>query len=404
MSRYGRRRGAFMDGRLRSVLFVAVVIGAFFEVGTEPRRFGPLVDAFALAAVGLVGAAAMLGSEYAAAPPRQREYLAPEPRLGTQPDTAPPVCRYLTAPAAQQPQPPKPRPFLRERPTDLSVPRFGEGARAQGYRWQLPERTVQNGIAADEATIGAFTLRAASVIGPGHRCAQPAEPRQDSYRIGRSPDSRHAIVAVADGLSSAARSDAGATTASSQAVTLLREQLETVGFDGLDAKELYGRIAQSVAAQANGRGVDPSQLATVLITAVLAEPDANGVARAWIAWLGDSSAWTLDPHVPLWRFAAGEAKDRTSAVVSNEVAGRLPDTPQLARDHYVTLAPGTALALVTDGIGDAWADPDGNVNEYFANAWRAPVPATRFTADVGFDAPQCLDDRTAVVLWNGVGA
>ena len=70
-------------------------------------------------------------------------------------------------------------------------------------------------------------------------------------------------------------------------------------------------------------------------------------------------------------------------------------------DRLVTLAPGAALALVTDGIGDAWADPAGNVNEYFANAWRSPVPATRFTADVGFDAPQCLDDRTAVVVWNG---
>ena len=386
-----------MGGRWRAVLFVAVVIGAFIEVSTPHRRYGPLVDMFALAAVGVVGAAVVLGSESAATLARQRDRLAQEP----QPSTPVPVCRYVTGPAAQQPQPPRPRPFLRERPTDLSVPRFGDGARAQGYPWLLPERTVQNGIAADEATVGAFSIRAASVIGPGHRCGQPAEPRQDSYRIGRSRDSRYAIVAVADGLSSAAWSDAGATTASSQAVTLLREQIGTVGFGGLDVKELYGRIAESIAAHATGRGVDTSHMATVLITAVLAEPDANGVAKAWVAWLGDSSAWTLDPHIAGWQFAAGEAKDRAAAVVSNEVAGRLPDTPQLARDHYVTLAPGAALALVTDGIGDAWADPAGNVNEYFANAWRSPVPATRFTADVGFDAPQCLDDRTAVVLWNG---
>lgn len=386
-----------MGGRWRAVLFVAVVIGAFIEVSTEHRRYGALVDVFALAAVGVVGAAAVLGSEAAATLARQRDRLEQEP----QPNATVPVCRYVTGPAAPQPQPPRPRPFLRERPTDLSVPRFGDGARAQGYPWLLPERTVQNGIAADEATVGAFTIRAASVIGPGHRCGQPAEPRQDSYRIGRSRDSRYAIVAVADGLSSAAWSDAGATTASSQAVTLLREQIETVGFGGLDVKELYGRIAESVAAHAAGRGVSTSHVATVLITAVLAEPDANGVAEVWVAWLGDSSAWTLDPRVPLWRISAGDAKDRTAAVVSNEVAGQLPDTPQLARALYVTLAPGTALALVTDGIGDAWADPAGNVNEYFANAWRSPVPATRFTADVCFDAPQCLDDRTAVVMWNG---
>ena len=386
-----------MGGRWRAVLFVAVVIGAFIEVSTEHRRYGPLVDMFALAAVGVVGAAAVLGSESASTLARQRDRLAQEPR----PSTTVPVCRYVAGPAAPQPRSPRPQPFLREQPTDLSVPRFGDGARAQGYPWLLPERTVQNGIAADEATVGAFTIRAASVIGPGHRCGQPAEPRQDSYRIGRSRDSRYAIVAVADGLSSAAWSDAGATTASSQAVTLLREQIETVGFGGLDVKELYGRIAESVAAHAAGRGVATSHVATVLITAVLAEPDANGVAEAWISWLGDSSAWTLDPRLPLWRISAGDVKDRTAAVVSNEVAGQLPDTPHLARDLYVTLAPGTALALVTDGIGDAWADPAGNINEYFANAWRSPVPATRFTADVGFDAPQCLDDRTAVVMWNG---
>ncbi len=408
-----------MEGWVRAVLLAAVVVGALVEVGTEHRRYGLLVDVFALAAVGVAGAAAVLGSEAAGTLARQRERLAQEPR----PDGTAPICRYVTAAVpttasaasaslsraqalsqAQvqaQAQAARPQPFLRERPTDLSVPRFGDGARAQGYPWLLPERTVQNGIAADEAAVGAFTIRAASVIGPGHRCGQPAEPRQDSYRIGRSRDSRYAIVAVADGLSSAAWSDAGATTASSQAVTLLREQIESVGFGGLDVKELYGRIAESVAAHAAGRGVSTSHVATVLITAVLAEPDADGVAEAWVAWLGDSSAWRLDPRSPLWMLSAGDAKDRAAAVVSNEVAGRLPDTPQLARDHYVTLAPGAALALVTDGIGDAWADSAGQVNVYFANAWRSPVPATRFTADVGFDAPQCLDDRTAVVVWNG---
>ncbi|MFG2915981.1 protein phosphatase 2C domain-containing protein [Kitasatospora sp. NPDC048298] len=405
------RRDGLTDGWVRAGLVAAVVIGAFAEVSTPHRHYGWLVEAFALAAVGVVGAAAALGSEAAAAPARQRDRAERESRLVREPrpDATAPGCRFVTAPAAPvapaapTAQPGRPRPFLRERPTDLSVPRFGDGARAQGYPWLLPDRTVQNGIAADEATVGALTLRAASVVGPGHRCGQPAEPRQDSYRIGRSPDSRYAIVAVADGLSSAAWSDVGATAASSQAVTLLREQIETVGFDRLDVKALYRRIAESIAAHAAERKVGTSHLATVLITAVIAEPDANGVARAWVGWLGDSSAWTLDPRVPRWQFSAGEAKDRAAAVVSNEVAGRLPDTPHLAVDQYLTLAAGAALALVTDGIGDAWADPTGNVNDYFANAWRAPVPATRFTADVGYDAPQCLDDRTAVVVWNGRG-
>ncbi|MER5640558.1 protein phosphatase 2C domain-containing protein [Kitasatospora sp. NPDC002227] len=386
-------RGVLLIGRARTVLLVAVLAGAFVEVSTEHRRYGWLVDVFALAAVGVVGMAAVLGSEAS----RPRDRLAPEPRPGP----AAPVFQHLPGPPPPPARPPKPRPLLQERPTDPSVPRFGNGAPAQGYPWLLPERTVQNGIAADEAAVGAFAVRAASVVGPGHRCSPPAGPRQDSYRIGRSRDSRYAIVAVADGLSSAAWSDAGATTASSQAVTLLRAQVEAGGLDGLDAVELYGRVAESVAGYAVRRGVDSSHVATVLITAVLAEPDADGVARAWVGWLGDSSAWLLDPRGGPWQCSSGDAKDRAAVVLSNDVAGRLPDTPQLARSHYLTLPPGGALALVTDGIGDAWADPAGHVNEYFANAWRLPVPATRFTADVGFDAPQCLDDRTAVVVWNG---
>ncbi|WP_052434017.1 protein phosphatase 2C domain-containing protein [Streptacidiphilus melanogenes] len=400
-------RPGLMNGWLRAAELAVVVAGAFVEVNLPHRQYGLLVDMFALAAVGVVGASTVLGSEAAETLARQRERLEQPQRLQPQTPSQPPshatapVCRFVNGPAVSQAQAPKPKPFLRERPTDLSVPRFGEGARAQGYPWQLPDRTVQNGIAADEATVGAFTVRAASVIGPGHRCAQPAEPRQDAYRIGRSRDSRYAIVAVADGLSSGAWSDIGSTTASSRAVTLLREQIDAVGFEKLDVEALYGQIAESVAGQAAVRGVGSSDVSTVLITAVIAEPDANGVAEAWIGWLGDSSAWLLHPQHPVWLFSSGEAKDRAAVVVSNEVAGGLPDTPHLARGHYVRLAPGAALALVTDGIGDAWADDEGNVNAYFANAWRSPVPATRFTADVGFDAPQCLDDRTAVVVWNG---
>ena len=81
-----------MDGRLRAVLFVAVVIGAFIEVSTPHRRYGPLVDVFALGAVGVVGAAAVLGSKSAATLARQRDRLAQEP----QPSTTVPICRCAT--------------------------------------------------------------------------------------------------------------------------------------------------------------------------------------------------------------------------------------------------------------------------------------------------------------------
>jgi hypothetical protein len=68
-------RGGLMDGWVRAVLLAAAVIGAFIEVSTPHRRYGPLVDVFALAAVGVVGASAVLGSEAAAALARQRDRL-----------------------------------------------------------------------------------------------------------------------------------------------------------------------------------------------------------------------------------------------------------------------------------------------------------------------------------------
>ena len=394
-SQPGHRADDPLDVLAGPALLAAVAVGAFIEVSVPHHSYGWLVSVLALAAVGAGGAAAALGAA-AAAPPApgvMRGAEAEHPRIPVAP-----TYRYPTAPPTQAPKSP---PVILERPTDPNIPRFGDGARAQRYPWLIPERTVQNGIAADEATVGAFAIRAASVVGPGHRCQHPAEPRQDSYRIGRTRDNTYAIVAVADGVSSGTLSDAGATTASSQAVTLLRERIERDGFLGLDVKELYQQIAESVGAQAAARSVETSELATVLITAVIEEPGPDETANVWIGWLGDSSGWLLDPGGPRWTFQSGDAKDRSAAVATNEVAGYLPDTPHLARSQFLTLPPGAALALVTDGVGDAWAGQGGNVNQYFAKAWRSPVPATRFTADLCFDAPQCLDDRTAVVVWNG---
>src|SRR5205085_72109 len=81
-------------------LMVAVVIGAFIEVSTPHRHYGRLVEALALAAVGVVGTAAALGSEAAATLTR----LEREPR----PDVTVPVCRYAAGPAAPTAQPARP--------------------------------------------------------------------------------------------------------------------------------------------------------------------------------------------------------------------------------------------------------------------------------------------------------
>jgi len=285
---------------------------------------------------------------------------------------------------------------------DLQPPRFGSGAKAHLYPWRIPERTVQNGIAADEAQIAFFTIRAASIVGPGHRCADPATPRQDAYRIGRDRDDRHAILAVADGLSSARLSDIGAAAAASHAVTLLREAVQLrPGIDGLEATRIYAEIAKSMTEQADARGAESRDIASVLITAVLEEPaEPGGDARAWAAWIGDCSGWVLLPGEKRWQFCIGDRKDSGFELATNEVASYLPDSPYQVRQHTFLLPPDSALALVTDGISDAWATLD-EANRYFAKSWRRPRPAAVFLNDIGYDARQLVDDRTAVVVWNG---
>lgn len=191
---------------------------------------------------------------------------------------------------------------------------------------------------------GGLTVRA-TTTGPA-----PA-PHRDAYRIGRSRDGRYAILAVAGRAPEAPRHPAAPApvTAAAHAAGLLRERLGTTGFAALDAQELYWQIAEAVAAEATAPDTTTAHLATSLITAVVEEPGTRGVARAWLAWLGAGTAWTLAPRARSWRLAAGAPGPRTSPRTPE---GRLPDTPQLTRSAHLTLAPGTALTLLpTPGTG-----------------------------------------------------
>jgi serine/threonine protein phosphatase PrpC len=282
-----------------------------------------------------------------------------------------------------------------------TVPVFGRGARAHGFPWLTPSRTVQNGIAADQAQVGGLALRAASVVGPGHRCEEPVVPRQDAYRISRDSRNRYALVAVADGLSSGKHSELGANAAVSSAVSLLRDEIER-GADPMtvDVRGLYATIADGMSQQAAHRKLGPRDIDAVMIAAVVEAPRYEGAdAVAWLSWIGDVSAWILHPHADAWRFAAGDRKDGSDEMSSNAVSGTLPGTPERVETAIVHIPPGAALALVSDGVGDALASI-GAANRYFAKAWANPPSVVAFLNDVSYDAERFIDDRTAVVVWN----
>jgi hypothetical protein len=65
----------------------------------------------------------------------------------------------------------------------------------------------------------------------------------------------------------------------------------------------------------------------------------------------------------------------------------------------ITVAPGDALVLASDGIGDPLGDGTSDVGVFLASVWRRPPAALEFVAQVDFARKSYGDDRTAVVLW-----
>jgi serine/threonine protein phosphatase PrpC len=254
-----------------------------------------------------------------------------------------------------------------------------------------------SGIAADQASLGDLDVRAVSIVGPGHRCEEPAMPRQDSYRLGRDRAGRYLIVAVADGMSDSRRSDLGATVASRCAVNILRAHLDRGEDPTADAmKEAFRTAAGAMVAAADNEGLSEMDVRCALIIAVIpSAPNAiSSRRRAWFATLADVSAWLR--HRDGWHQLAGDQKN--GDLDRNALRNFLPYHPDRVATVCYDLEPGATVAVVTDGIGDAFTEVP-NAAQWFAQRWETPVPLESFLLDVGFRARGQLDDRTSVTVW-----
>jgi hypothetical protein len=273
---------------------------------------------------------------------------------------------------------------------------FDGTPRAARLPWLLPTEPGQSGIAADEARLGGLDVRAVSLVGPSHRCEEPATARQDAYRLGRDAAGRYLVVAVADGLSESRRSDLGATVAARCSVDMVREELDRGAAPDLRWLEIFRLAASNVASAAKQSGLSPREVCTALIVAVVpSEPDnRNGGRRVWFASLADVSAWERSESG--WRMLAGDPKE--DALDRNAVHHFLPYHPDKVTVVYQDVPPGATITIVSDGVGDALTDVPG-ASEWFARKWRTPPPLASFLLDVAYDARGQLDDRTAVTVW-----
>lgn len=306
------------------------------------------------------------------------------PRAGTAPDR--PGARTATALATRATTVP-----------DGHV--LGTGSSAGRAPWRMPVRAGQPGIAVDAMLLGDLEVRAASVIGPAHRCREPAVARQDAYMLARDGRGEHLVIAVADGLSASSQSELGARVAVSTAARELTAALDRRPDPvAIDVAQLFTTVAREITGTGRGRGATERDLCCLLVVAVVpTSPAADGSRQVWTAQIGDVSVWT---HGACWRQEVGAAK---SGFDRNVVDAVLPFHPGEAVRSIVTVPPGHGVAVVTDGVGDLFNDVAG-AHEFFARQWAAPPAPATFLAELCVDAPGQDDDRTAVVVWCGAGA
>jgi serine/threonine protein phosphatase PrpC len=269
--------------------------------------------------------------------------------------------------------------------------------------------------AVDGFSVGALTVRGASVKGDGHRAG--GLPRQDAMALcvlGRGcagADRDVVAVFVADGVGSALRSHLGAAAACAAAVELcvaLRDDLaEALARDDRDLL-LYQfvHIADATAERLRGlaaqHGIAPEAVATTL-RALLVPIDRGNRLRAAF-WVGDGGTFRLrgegwesvDPGAgtaPL--LAASQA----GTVVHSTATAALPDGASALRAAFWCADPGETAVVCTDGLSEPLKDRD--FAALLEKDWAAEsAPGTvRFLWQAQNRLRSYDDDRTVVCIW-----
>jgi hypothetical protein len=166
-------------------------------------------------------------------------------------------------------------------------------------------------------------------------------------------------------------------------------------------REAFRACAGAMVATAKNEGLSETDVRCALIVAIIpAAPNAASRGRrAWFAALADASAWLR--HADGWHQLAGDHK--TGDLDRNSLHNFLPYHPDRAVTVSYDIEPGATIAVVTDGVGDAFTEVP-NAAQWFAQRWKTPVTLESFLLDVGFQARGQLDDRTSVTVWCRDGA
>ncbi|MER5474086.1 protein phosphatase 2C domain-containing protein [Streptomyces sp. NPDC002685] len=333
-------------------------------------------------------------------PPHARVSPQPQPQPGPEPGSVPtpgpeePAARVVPVPTLGAPFHSGPKPPLYA-PEPLELPAVR----------QDPSAALTPDMVVDGAGYGALTVRAASVRGDSHR--YQGEPRQDSLavvRLGAPGADGLLLLAVADGVGSAARSHTG----SQEACRLAAMELDSVSAELSEALSggdrsrfavlvdtAVGRVATLLAHRAREHGDDPAAYATTL-RALIVPLDPRVRTRGFLA-VGDGGTALL--RAGAWNLSLTDPEHDGDGMIDTRTAA-LPHGHRARAQLLGPALPGDVLVLCTDGLSTPLAG-DAGMRDFLGSGWgtgAVPAPAD-FLWQLQYRVKSYDDDRTAVVLW-----
>jgi hypothetical protein len=258
----------------------------------------------------------------------------------------------------------------------------------------------------DGARLPRMVVRTASLRGDEHR--HNGETRQDSLGLwilahpsGLDRGQPVILACVADGVGSEPLSHLG----SAEAGRLLHEQVQaqlprmTGSKDPSPAcRDVIANVAAGLAALATEHDLEPKQVSTTLIAALViprTQEQAGPAADLILFGVGDSKGFVLreGTWIPL-----GGATARDDELISTGTDA-LPTRPETTQFTERILYRGDMLMLCTDGL----AVPLGlnaSIKNQLAAWWGGQAPSLpEFYWQMSFRAQTYGDDRSAVCIW-----
>lgn len=273
----------------------------------------------------------------------------------------------------------------------------------------------------DGARLGDLDYRAVSLRGTSH--CQVGKPRQDAYLLRISTNREWLVGCVADGVSAGPFSHLAADVACREITRVLADALgsqppvtepgewgklvsdlpwqEAVdqASSAIVARASAGQPQLEPGSQLDAREVRATMATTAIAFAVATTRTPDGLLPFGVAVAsGDSSALMLSEG--RWRPLTA-VKNADADIASNAVLALPREVAVLPLSGF--LAPGEALVVVSDGIGDPLGQGTGAVGQFLAAHWSYPPDLFSFAGQAAFYRKGFSDDRTAAALWHRPG-